>query len=220
MTNIIKMGKYRGKSIEFVSKDIDYTKWLISQVWFKERYIDMYNELIELDRNREPILKDLDDIVVYTDGACINNGIKGKVKLGGCGVYFSERNTVEIDNISERLQEVNKIFNIEDDVDTNNKAELLAICLALKVCENKNKKIIIYTDSEYSLKAINEWYPIWVKKGIKEKKKNYKILDILQGYLDKMEVEMKYIRAHTGLKDENSLGNAKADKLANIGANK
>ena len=162
MTNIIKMGKYRGKTIEYVSKDIDYTKWLISQVWFKERYIDMYNELIELDRNRKPVLKDLDDIVVYTDGACINNGIKGKKKLGGCGVYFSERNMVEINNISERLQDVNKIFNIEDEVDTNNKAELLAICLALKVCENKNKKIIIYTDSEYSLKAIHEWYPIWV----------------------------------------------------------
>ena len=116
---------------------------------------------------------------------------------------------------------MNKIFNIKkDEVDTNNKAELLAICLALKVCKNKNKKIIIYTDSEYSLKAIHEWYPIWVKKGIKEKKKNYKILDILQGYLDKMEVEMRHVRAHTGLKDENSLGNEKADKLANIGANK
>ena len=36
MTHIINMGKYRGKSIKYVSKDIDYTKWLISQVWFKK----------------------------------------------------------------------------------------------------------------------------------------------------------------------------------------
>ena len=56
MTNIITMGKYRGKSIEHVSRDIDYTKWLISQIWFKERYIDMYNELLELDKNRKAII--------------------------------------------------------------------------------------------------------------------------------------------------------------------
>ena len=116
MTNIIQMGKYRGKSIEYVSNDIDYTNWLISQVWFKERYIDMYNELMVLDKKREDVARDLDDIVIYTDGACINNGIKGKQKLGGCGVYFNERNKVEIQNISERLQDVNKMFNIEDNV--------------------------------------------------------------------------------------------------------
>jgi ribonuclease HI len=220
MTNIITMGKYRGKSIEHVSRDIDYTKWLISQIWFKERYIDMYNELLELDKNRKAIIRDLDDIVVYTDGACINNGIKGKEKLGGCGVYFNERNKVEMNNISERLQDVNKMFNIEDDVYTNNKSELLAICLALRVCKEKKKRVIIYTDSEYSLKAIYEWYPLWVEKGIKEKKKNYKILDILHEYLEVMDVKMCHVRAHTGLKDINSLGNAEADKLANLGANK
>ena len=112
------------------------------------------------------------------------------------------------------------MFNIEDNVDTNNKAELLAICLALRVCKEEKKKVIIYTDSEYSLKAIYEWYPLWVVKGIKEKKKNYKILDILHGYLEKMDVKMSHVRAHTGLKDEHSLGNAKADKLANMGAKK
>ncbi len=220
MTHIISMGKYRGKSIEHVSEDVEYTKWLISQTWFRERYIDMYNELVTLDKNRKPILKDIEDIVVYTDGACINNGIKNKKKLGGCGVYFSKRNIVEMVNISEKLQDVNIQFNIEDNVDTNNKAELLAICLALRKCENENRKVIIYTDSEYSLKAIYEWYPVWIEKGIKEKKKNYKILDILHDYLKRMDVEMNYIRAHTGLKDENSLGNAEADKLANLGANK
>lgn len=225
MSQIIKMGKYRGKTLEYVSKDINYTKWLLSQSWFKERYDLLYDELNKLNNTRSPIIKDNEDIVIYTDGACINNGINGKDILGGIGIYYNRRNKIDMEDISDRLKNVYRsvgINNYDNTIDTNNKAELMAICVALDRCKRLERNIKIYTDSEYSINAITKWYPSWVSKNVLEKKKNYELIDKINNYISDdmrdIKVEFIHIRSHTGLKDEHSLGNSEADKLAYEGA--
>lgn len=211
------MGKYKGKTLDHVSKDIDYSNWLISQKWFNERYATLSEELSKLINNRKPTIRNSKDIIVYTDGACSNNGLEDRKIVGGCGIYFSKRNEIEINNISKKLKDVYMHFSMSkyyESIDTNNKAELMAICLALDICREYNRKVILYTDSEYSIKAIYEWYPTWVKKGIVEKKKNYELIMKIIEYTNNMNINMIHIRAHTGLKDENSIGNYYADNLA------
>jgi len=143
--------------------------------------------------------------IIYTDGACINNGkINAKCSIG---VHFSENNTIQIKDISRKLN-VSK--------STNNVAELTAIFEALKlVDENKiYSPVILYSDSEYSINTLKHWYPIWDKKKIVKKKKNHKLITELYNLYSKLNVTLIHIRAHTGLNDEHSLGNEKADQLA------
>ena len=99
---------------------------------------------------------------------------------------------------------------------TNNKAELTAILLALQECKvNKiQSKIIIYTDSKYSIDAITKWYGQWVKNNILQSKKNIDLLKIIHELLQDLDVSFEHVRSHTNLQDEHSIGNDRADKLA------
>ena len=143
--------------------------------------------------------------IIYTDGACIHNGkINAKCSIG---IHFSENNSIQLKDISRKLN-VPKA--------TNNIAELTAILEALKSV-NENKiycHIVIYSDSEYCINILKNWYPNWFKKGIVEKKKNHKLITELYNLYKQMNVSLIHIRAHTGLNDEHSLGNEKADQLA------
>jgi len=144
------------------------------------------------------------DYYVYTDGACLNNGKENTI--AGIGIFF---NINDERNLSKKL----------DGKQTNNSAELNAIIEAYHIIENdiKNgKKIIIVTDSEYSMKCISYY-------GEKLHQNNYnldipnkelvkKIYDL---YKDKSNVKFIHIKAHTNKNDIHSIGNYNADKLAN-----
>tara|TARA_B100001093_G_C26478286_1_gene863701 strand:- start:218 stop:784 length:567 start_codon:yes stop_codon:yes gene_type:complete len=146
---------------------------------------------------------------VYTDGACINNGYpNAKCSIG---IHFPNTNFIQLKDISEFL-DVKK--------SSNNVAELTAIKKSLEII--KENKIIapinIYTDSMYSKNCIEKWYPSWVKKNIVDTKKNYKLIseiyNLYSSLNDHNNIKLIYIKAHTGLQDENSIGNEMADKLA------
>ena len=95
--------------------------------------------------------------VIYTDGSCSRNGMKGA--QCGIGIYFSERNPVHIGNISERLKV---------DKPTNNIAELTAIKRSLDILIEKKLTgytIKIYTDSQYSIDCVEKWYDMWIEKN-------------------------------------------------------
>ena len=154
-------------------------------------------------RMNDPIFK------VYTDGACINNGYpNAKCSIG---IHFPKTNFIQLNDISEFL-DVKK--------SSNNVAELTAIKKSLEII--KENKIIapinIYTDSMYSKNCIEKWYPNWMKKNIVHTKKNYKLIseifDIYSSLNEHNNIKLVYIKAHTGLQDEDSIGNEMADKLA------
>jgi len=143
---------------------------------------------------------------VFTDGACSNNG--GKNAKAGLGVYFGENDPR---NTSKRI--IGK--------QTNNRAELSAIIEVFYILKDEiksGKTIIIYSDSKVSIgwctttgrkyESMN-----WNKKnGIP----NVELIKIGYNLFKQYpNVSLKYIKAHTGLSDELSIGNEGADRLAN-----
>jgi ribonuclease HI len=151
------------------------------------------------------------NITVYTDGSCLKSG--GKIRCG-YGIHFP----------NEELKDVGKPF-LHDPL-TNQRAELYAIYKALKkITENLEfDTISIYSDSEYSIKSMTVWIKNWKKnnwktagnKDVLNQDLIKKIDKILTEYPKK--ISFTHVRAHTGGTDEHSIGNDKADKLANTGA--
>lgn len=206
---MLSFGKYKNESIkEIYQKDKKYLQWLNTQPWFKIKFKTLHEKTTQqLTENEKPITIDPDTIVVYTDGACPNNG--SKKARGGIGVHFSLKNKIKMNDVSEEIFTENP---------TNNKAELLAIERAFHICVENNiqNKIILFTDSNYSIKCITLWYPEWVNKNKLEGKKNTDILQRIHSIFQKLNVELKHIGSQheTKLQDEHSLGNSMADKLA------
>jgi ribonuclease HI len=127
-------------------------------------------------------------IYVYTDGACINNGLINA--KAGIGVFFG----------------INDPRNVSQGIlgkQTNNIAELKAIIRALEITLNCLEGVIIYTDSEYSLKGIN---------GANKIKKNSELFNRIFTLLKLRKGKTKIIKVkgHSGKKD----GNYFADLLA------
>ncbi len=204
----IHFGKYRNQCLkDILEKDQRYLEWLITQPWYKIKFKDLCNHTIHLlnEKNKEPIQINENVTTIYTDGACPHNGSK-KAKMG-IGVYFSKKNKISIPNVSSSLMIDNP---------TNNRAELSAIEEALRLCKENNisNKIMIYTDSEYSINSITLWYPDWLMKNKLKDKKNVDLLQTIHQLYSELDVKFKHIRSHTGLTDEHSKGNDIADRLA------
>lgn len=149
-------------------------------------------------------------IVVYTDGSCIGNGKLGSV--GGIGIYFPNK---ELKNIS-------RIFRLG--CCTNQRAELYAILTAIRYINKylglKNCQLHIKTDSEYSINSITKWIYGWIKNGWKKRDNtpvmNRELIEKINKYYEKYNITFSHVEAHTGSQDEDSLGNAYADKLARM----
>jgi ribonuclease HI len=151
---------------------------------------------------------------IYIDGSCINNGSPNAI--AGYGVYFNND-----DKRNEYARVVGK--------QTNNTGELTAFIRAIEIMFDELtktpppfNKINIYTDSEYVIKCAGPY-------GSKLSKNDWKtstgkvppnltliqrIQEIYKPY--KKYIDIFHIKAHTGLSDEHSMGNAEADRLANL----
>jgi len=99
----------------------------------------------------------------------------------------------------------------------SNLIELLAISKSLELLKNENK-LCILTDSQYVIKGITEWLPIWIinnwytangtqAKNLNEWKKVYKL--VKNKY-----IEFVWIKAHTN-HPENTLCDLTAKQIAN-----
>ena len=204
-------GKHKDRSIQDVFiEDPGYITWITKQSWFKHKFTKEYQMCMCLSTQGQKELPIREtDIVIYTDGACTNNG--SILAKAGVGVHFSKRNKVSFDDISAAFPGHG---HMTDNKPTNQRAELQAIVEALRVTKECPHKIIIYTDSEYSINCVTNWFPNWVKKNKLEDKKNIDLIrPIYQYYLGK-DIEFRHINSHTGLQDEHSLGNEEADRLA------
>jgi ribonuclease HI len=146
------------------------------------------------------------EIIVYTDGACIHNGKPNA--LAGIGVYFGENDTR---NTSSKIS----------GKQSNNTAELKAI---LKACEILNqeikdkKKIMIYTDSVYSIRCCTTYGDKLAKVGWTKKKPIPNVELVQQSYYffkNNTSIKLTHVKAHTNDKDNHSVGNDNADRLAN-----
>lgn len=95
---------------------------------------------------------------------------------------------------------------------TNNTGELTAILNALNTIPNR--PLDIYTDSEYSLKCVTQWYSRWEKNGFRTTKgtpvANIELIQAIRARMDG--VAFFHVKAHVG-----HIWNEMADKLANLG---
>lgn len=151
--------------------------------------------------------KNVQVITVFTDGACTNNGYHNA--KAGIGIHFPNGELADISRIIKKNP-------------TNQRAELYAILLALYYLEKKigleNKKIMIKTDSEYSINCVTKWINgwknnDWLKKN-GEKVKHKEIISRIDKYIQKYDIEFEHVSAHTNGDDPDSIGNAIADELA------
>ena len=140
-------------------------------------------------------------IDVYTDGSCIHNG-KPNAKAG-IGVYFGENDPR---NVSKRV--IGK--------QSNNTGELTAIITALTILKQEiqsGTKVVIHTDSEYSIKCMTTYGRKLEKQGFLQEVPNIEL--IKQGLsLLRSNVSFHHVFSHTGKQDAHSIGNEHADALA------
>jgi ribonuclease HI len=162
---------------------------------------DHYNNFIN---KVEPIQKEsyISEIEIYTDGAVLDNKNSKKINLkGGIGIWSDQINL----SIAETYENA-----------TNNKMELQAIFRALQIVSQKNisSKIVIFSDSVYSIKCITLWYKKWETNGWKTYgNKDVENQDVIKNILELKEklpnVRIQYVKAHSGV-----VGNERADQLA------
>ena len=111
-------------------------------------------------------------IRIYTDGSALSNGTASSI--GGIGVYFGPKDRR---NISEPLAGTKQ---------TNQRAELTAILRALEVAP-RDRRIVIFSDSNYAIKCVTEWYLKWrgnewlnsARKPVENRDLIQKVLDML-----------------------------------------
>jgi len=94
-------------------------------------------------------------LVVYTDGSS-----RGNPGRGGYGAILKWGNTEK---------EISKGYRFT----TNNRMELMAVIAALESLKKTNVQIIIYSDSQYVVKSVEQgWLKKWLATDFKGGKKN------------------------------------------------
>jgi ribonuclease HI len=162
------------------------------------------------------------EIKVFTDGSYVK-----ATNACGYGVLFPGK---EFPNISKK-------FTIEPK--TNQRAELYAIYRGIKTVykgvknegeniEVEKTNIIIYTDSEYSIKSLTLWIKTWKKnnwkastgKDVLNQDLIVKLDKLIEKYKDKYgDIKFIHVRSHTGRRDFESINNDLVDELAKRGGN-
>jgi len=141
--------------------------------------------------------KDVDEVVIYTDGAC-----SGNPGRGGWGVVL-------------RWNDREKELHGGDPLTTNNRMELMAAIQALEALR-RPVKVRLHTDSKYLLDGITKWIRGWQRNGwltsAKQPVKNADLWHRLVEAMNGHEVTWLWVKGHAG-----DAGNERADALARRG---
>lgn len=131
-------------------------------------------------------------LIMYTDGAS-----RGNPGPGGFGTILFWGNMRKEISGGYRLT-------------TNNRMELMAVIAGLEALKKDGLQIIIYSDSEYVVKAIQEkWLLSWIRKDFAGGKKNKDLWTRLYPLLLKHQITFTWVRGHA-----NNPFNNRCDELA------
>lgn len=132
-------------------------------------------------------------IQIFTDGAA-----SGNPGPGGYGVILRAGN---------HYKEISEGFRLT----TNNRMELLAVCIGLEAIKKLNQEIVIYSDSKYVIDSVEKkWVFGWLKKGFAGKKNKDLWMRFLQVY-KLHQVKFVWVKGHAGHPE-----NERCDELAVI----
>ena len=142
----------------------------------------------------------MNDVVIYTDGAC-----KGNPGPGGWGALLRSTAGSEKELCGGELGT------------TNNRMEMMAVIEALSALK-RPCNVVLHVDSQYVLKGITEWLAGWKAKGWKTAAKQpVKNVDLWQ-QLDHLvthqghRIDWRWVKGHAGHEF-----NERADALARQG---
>ena len=125
----------------------------------------------------------MNEVKIYTDGACSGN--PGKGGWGAILIYAKEE----------------KYMSGSKQLTTNNQMELIATIEALKAIL-KPSNIALYTDSQYVKNGITSWIFNWKKNGWKTANKkpvaNKDLWIELEKYVDFHSVSWFWVKGHSG----------------------
>ena len=142
-----------------------------------------------------------EEIVVYTDGSCLNNG-KLDARCGG-GVWLEDGS------------QHNRILKIPGPNQSNQVGEIAAMVVALEKLSNYIP-LVIKTDSKYVIEGLTRNLKNWEDRGwtgIKNKEWFKRAAYLLRKRM--ATTRFKWVKGHDG-----DVGNEKSDHLAKLGASK
>ena len=136
------------------------------------------------------------DITIYTDGSALGNpgpGGYGAVLLSG-----------------PFRKEMSAGFRLT----TNNRMELMAVCVALETLKFEGSDVVIYSDSKYVVDAVTKgWVFGWEKKGFAGKK-NPDLWRRFLGVYRRHRVRFVWVKGHA-----ETVENNRCDQMAVAAAN-
>ncbi|MBK7558828.1 MAG: ribonuclease HI [Chitinophagaceae bacterium] len=137
----------------------------------------------------------MNTIHIYTDGSS-----RGNPGPGGFGVILMW---------NHHRKEISKGFRLT----TNNRMELLAVISGLQAIQ-KELPVIVYSDSQYVVRAIEEgWLKKWIATDFKGGKKNRDLWTKYHQLSRNMHVKLKWVKGHA----DNPFNN-RCDELATAAA--
>jgi ribonuclease HI len=133
---------------------------------------------------------------MYTDGAS-----RGNPGPGGYGTILMWGN---------HKKELSEGYRLT----TNNRMELLAVIAGLEALKKSNMNILIYSDSQYVVRAIEEgWLEGWINNNFKGGKKNKDLWTRYYELSQRQSIRLKWVKGHA----ENPYNN-RCDELATAAA--
>ena len=148
-------------------------------------------------------------VEIYTDGACSKNG---KSDAQASWAFYFPQN--------KELSKSGKVP--ENEVQTNQRGELMAISEAVKAAETfpyLETDLKIYTDSKYSKDCLTTWISAWIRNEWKTAQgADVKHRDLIEDTVTRLSKFKSYgfvhVKAHTGGDDEQSRNNHIVDRMA------
>jgi len=136
------------------------------------------------------------DVTIYTDGAA-----QGNPGRGGYGVVLIS---------GPHRKELSAGYRLT----TNNRMELLGVCVALEALKFDGTIVTLYSDSKYVVDAVNQrWVFGWERKGFAGKKNPELWMRFLRVYR-RHQVRFVWVKGHAS-----NIENNRCDELAVAAAN-
>jgi ribonuclease HI len=122
----------------------------------------------------------MESILLYTDGSS-----RGNPGPGGYGAILMWGN---------HRKELSQGFRLT----TNNRMELMAVIEGLKAIKNNTLPVIIYSDSQYIVNAVEKgWLKNWIKTDFKGGKKNADLWKLYYRLSQNFSIRFVWVKGHS-----------------------
>ena len=141
----------------------------------------------------------MDCITIYCDGACRGNNLSIDQRVGAYAYKLIHKEHVKFGGQAEKNT-------------TNNIMELKSVIEALKALKPsaKEMKITIYSDSNYVVSGLNNWWDGWIRKNFSGVK-NLELWQELRALFDSFpNISINWVKGHAG-----NSGNEDVDAYCN-----